>query len=235
MPTASSPRGGLRLPERPPSRPAPHQVVPRHAAGAWPCGPSHAADRVRSSPSRHDPTWGGLVSVQPPAKRGKGASRGWPHKAVAWRPTRAAECTRGVCGGLDGPRCALGWCGGLALRRLGRSKEPSLEEQTHGLADRNADFGNGWYNDHHFHYGYFIYASAAVGKANASFVSKWDASVRHLVRRPYSRPPPLPHHLLQPALPRTDHPPLFTPPCPPSKKDSLPKIFINFFPKKIST
>ena len=24
-----------------------------------------------------------------------------------------------------------------------------------GLADHDADFGNGWYNDHHFHYGYF--------------------------------------------------------------------------------
>mmetsp|Transcript_10461 Transcript_10461/g.25692 ORF Transcript_10461/g.25692 Transcript_10461/m.25692 type:complete len:766 (+) Transcript_10461:163-2460(+) len=32
------------------------------------------------------------------------------------------------------------------------------------LADVNEDFGNGWYNDHHFHYGYHIYAAAIVAK-----------------------------------------------------------------------
>jgi len=51
-----------------------------------------------------------------------------------------------------------------------------------GMTDHNADFGNGWYNDHHFHYGYFIYAAAAVGVGNKSFLAKWDVAVRHLVR-----------------------------------------------------
>ena len=32
------------------------------------------------------------------------------------------------------------------------------------LADVNEDFGNGFYNDHHFHYGYHIYAAAVVAK-----------------------------------------------------------------------
>ena len=32
------------------------------------------------------------------------------------------------------------------------------------LADVNQDFGNGFYNDHHFHYGYHIYAAAVVAK-----------------------------------------------------------------------
>jgi len=31
-----------------------------------------------------------------------------------------------------------------------------------GLNNSMADFGNGWYNDHHFHYGYFAYAMAAA-------------------------------------------------------------------------
>ena len=31
-----------------------------------------------------------------------------------------------------------------------------------GLLDVNADFGNGKYNDHHFHYGYLIYAAAVA-------------------------------------------------------------------------
>ncbi len=32
------------------------------------------------------------------------------------------------------------------------------------IADVNQDFGNGFYNDHHFHYGYHIYAAAVVAK-----------------------------------------------------------------------
>jgi endoglucanase Acf2 len=32
------------------------------------------------------------------------------------------------------------------------------------LTDVNVDFGNGYYNDHHFHYGYHIYAAAVVAK-----------------------------------------------------------------------
>lgn len=31
-----------------------------------------------------------------------------------------------------------------------------------GLADPNADFGNTYYNDHHFHYGYFVHAAAVI-------------------------------------------------------------------------
>ncbi|KAJ1818808.1 hypothetical protein LPJ60_004120 [Coemansia sp. RSA 2675] len=35
---------------------------------------------------------------------------------------------------------------------------------TRGMTDPAADFGQGRYNDHHFHYGYFIYAAAALAK-----------------------------------------------------------------------
>jgi len=38
-----------------------------------------------------------------------------------------------------------------------------------GWKNKNADFGNGWYNDHHFHYGYMIYASAALHHLDSSF------------------------------------------------------------------
>jgi len=34
---------------------------------------------------------------------------------------------------------------------------------TAGLAgDAGQDFGNSWYNDHHFHYGYFVYTAAVI-------------------------------------------------------------------------
>ncbi|GMF13252.1 unnamed protein product [Phytophthora lilii] len=44
------------------------------------------------------------------------------------------------------------------------------------------DFGNGWYNDHHFHYGYFLYAVAVVGKFRPDFVTVHKAAVISIVR-----------------------------------------------------
>eukprot|EP00644_Phytophthora_capsici_P016675 jgi/Phyca11/509548/fgenesh2_kg.PHYCAscaffold_47_\ len=44
------------------------------------------------------------------------------------------------------------------------------------------DFGNGWYNDHHFHYGYFLYAVAVVGKYRPEFVRTHKAVVMSIVR-----------------------------------------------------
>jgi len=32
-----------------------------------------------------------------------------------------------------------------------------------------SDFGSGWYNDHHFHYGYVIYAAAAIAKIDGAY------------------------------------------------------------------
>eukprot|EP00934_Nitzschia_sp_Nitz4_P000469 Nitzschia sp. Nitz4//scaffold64_size103689//29119//32314//NITZ4_004428-RA/size103689-snap-gene-0.127-mRNA-1//-1//CDS//3329556106//469//frame0 len=40
-----------------------------------------------------------------------------------------------------------------------------------GLADSAGDFGNGRYNDHHFHYGYFLYASAILADLDPKFVT----------------------------------------------------------------
>ncbi len=53
---------------------------------------------------------------------------------------------------------------------------------TKGLADRNADFGNGWYNDHHFHYGYFLYAAAALGKGDPAWLAAHKSAVYALAR-----------------------------------------------------
>eukprot|EP00584_Thalassiosira_punctigera_P026587 CAMPEP_0172577776 /NCGR_PEP_ID=MMETSP1067-20121228/138400_1 /TAXON_ID=265564 ORGANISM="Thalassiosira punctigera, Strain Tpunct2005C2" /NCGR_SAMPLE_ID=MMETSP1067 /ASSEMBLY_ACC=CAM_ASM_000444 /LENGTH=1128 /DNA_ID=CAMNT_0013370467 /DNA_START=246 /DNA_END=3632 /DNA_ORIENTATION=- len=41
------------------------------------------------------------------------------------------------------------------------------------LEDVNEDFGNGWYNDHHFHYGYHIYAAAVVSKHRPEWGRKY--------------------------------------------------------------
>jgi endo-1,3(4)-beta-glucanase len=38
-----------------------------------------------------------------------------------------------------------------------------------GLTNKDADFGNGRYNDHHFHYGYTIYAAAVLAKFDTTW------------------------------------------------------------------
>eukprot|EP00980_Cylindrotheca_fusiformis_P016123 scaffold4790_cov98-Cylindrotheca_fusiformis.AAC.7 len=46
-----------------------------------------------------------------------------------------------------------------------------------GLDDSMNDFGNGWYNDHHFHYGYQLYACALMGQWNETFVTEYGPVV----------------------------------------------------------
>jgi len=45
-----------------------------------------------------------------------------------------------------------------------------------------ADFGLGWYNDHHFHYGYFAYAAAALGKADNAWLMSRKQQIVDLIR-----------------------------------------------------
>lgn len=53
---------------------------------------------------------------------------------------------------------------------------------TNGLADQNADFGNGIYNDHHFHWGYHIRACAFLAKYDATFLASYGSKVENLIR-----------------------------------------------------
>jgi len=46
-----------------------------------------------------------------------------------------------------------------------------------GLDDWGADFGNGWYNDHHFHYGYFLYTLATVIKMDPSYYTEHQDAI----------------------------------------------------------
>ena len=45
---------------------------------------------------------------------------------------------------------------------------------TCGLHDEQCDFGNGMYNDHHFHYGYHIYTAAVLARADPSWGQQWE-------------------------------------------------------------
>lgn len=51
-----------------------------------------------------------------------------------------------------------------------------------GLADSQADYGSGWYSDHHFHYGYFIYGAAVLARLDTPFFDTYKGAFDALVR-----------------------------------------------------
>ena len=53
--------------------------------------------------------------------------------------------------------------------------------------DSGADFGNTYYNDHHFHYGYFVYTAAVLGYLDPTWLAANKAFV-NLLCRDYSNP-----------------------------------------------
>jgi endo-1,3(4)-beta-glucanase len=53
---------------------------------------------------------------------------------------------------------------------------------TDGLANPSLEFGAGHYNDHHFHYGYFLYAAAALARAEPAFATTHQGGLLALVR-----------------------------------------------------
>jgi len=50
-----------------------------------------------------------------------------------------------------------------------------------GIAAQNAAFGSEDFNDHHFHYGYFIYAAGILGSYDTAFVNEYKNDVNLLV------------------------------------------------------
>jgi len=72
----------------------------------------------------------------------------------------------------------------LELWLTGENGDPLVYDSTYGglctrrgLYDHDADFGNGWYNDHHFHYGYLLYAAAVAVKNDAGFAAEHRAAL----------------------------------------------------------
>ncbi|PGG99183.1 endo-1,3(4)-beta-glucanase [Blastomyces parvus] len=53
---------------------------------------------------------------------------------------------------------------------------------TYETGDTGLDFGNTLYNDHHFHYGYFILSAAIIGSLDPSWIDGNKAWVNSLVR-----------------------------------------------------
>lgn len=56
-----------------------------------------------------------------------------------------------------------------------------------GVIDLDGGFGMNYYNDHHFHYGYFVYAAAVIAKADPGWVDTYGDAIMSLIRD-YSNP-----------------------------------------------
>mmetsp|Transcript_8074 Transcript_8074/g.28313 ORF Transcript_8074/g.28313 Transcript_8074/m.28313 type:complete len:370 (+) Transcript_8074:1711-2820(+) len=72
----------------------------------------------------------------------------------------------------------------LELWLTAQNADPLVYDATYGglvtekgLYDHDADFGSGYYNDHHFHYGYMLYAAAVAVKFDAGFASKYRSAL----------------------------------------------------------
>ncbi|KAL2075440.1 hypothetical protein VTL71DRAFT_383 [Oculimacula yallundae] len=57
-----------------------------------------------------------------------------------------------------------------------------VSSASYATGNSGADFGNTYYNDHHFHYGYFIYAASIIGYLDPSWLPENKAWVNALVR-----------------------------------------------------
>ena len=57
-----------------------------------------------------------------------------------------------------------------------------ISSASYVLHDAGVDFGNSYYNDHHFHYGYFIHAAAIIASLDPSWLNQNRDYVNTLVR-----------------------------------------------------
>lgn len=59
---------------------------------------------------------------------------------------------------------------------------------TAGFSDPMADFGNTYYNDHHYHYGYFIYAAALLGHIDPAWLTPTNVEYVNCLVRDVANP-----------------------------------------------
>ena len=74
-----------------------------------------------------------------------------------------------------------GWLGGTNPNKLLYEDVWGGVVSSCGLHDEQCDFGNGMYNDHHFHYGYHIYTAAVLAKSDPAWGQQWEERFQILV------------------------------------------------------
>lgn len=64
-----------------------------------------------------------------------------------------------------------------------------------GRANSGAEYGQAWYNDQHFHWGYFLYAAAVIARYNSVWAGQYKNAINDLARgigNPSTRDPYFP-------------------------------------------
>ena len=74
-----------------------------------------------------------------------------------------------------------GWLGGTNANTLLFDQTWGGVVSSCGMHDQGCDFGNGMYNDHHFHYGYHIYTAAVLAKGDPGWGTQWNDRVLHMI------------------------------------------------------
>lgn len=82
-------------------------------------------------------------------------------------------------GGLIHCGCIYEDCDG---RCTPHCKNDKSLEGCPALLDVGMNFGNTVYNDHHFHYGYFVYAAAVLAKYNPEWERRWRPKILAIAR-----------------------------------------------------
>ncbi|KAI1817260.1 glycoside hydrolase family 81 protein [Poronia punctata] len=63
-----------------------------------------------------------------------------------------------------------------------------VSSATYKTGNTGMDFGNTFYNDHHFHYGYFIYAAAVIGYLDPSWLTRENVEYINTMVRDIANP-----------------------------------------------
>lgn len=75
-----------------------------------------------------------------------------------------------------------GWTGSVELTLAPAAWGGVVSTASYETGNPGADFGNTYYNDHHFHWGYFIYTAAVIGHLDPTWVGVNKGYVNMLVR-----------------------------------------------------
>lgn len=76
------------------------------------------------------------------------------------------------------------------ISTAGLPKPPASPDGVWSKGDWGADFGNTWYNDHHFHYGYFVYAAALLGHMDPTWLTAANVDYINSLVRDVANPSP---------------------------------------------
>lgn len=63
-----------------------------------------------------------------------------------------------------------------------------VSSSSYKTGNSGMDFGNTYYNDHHFHYGYFIYAAAVIGYLDPSWLTPQNVDYINTMVRDIANP-----------------------------------------------